>query len=67
MIRAAAQTESIGESERYEVAYCTQAGHGARLIPAGTLTGVHVVRTPHYIQYTGTGQFTSTFFEIRDS
>lgn len=32
---------SVGETEEIEVAYCTQATHGARVMPAGTITGAH--------------------------
>ena len=55
-----AYTKDIGDSESYEVAYCTKAGHGARLMPRGTLSGVHFVRTKDYVQITGTGDFTSS-------
>ncbi|KAI5478040.1 beta dna polymerase [Pseudohyphozyma bogoriensis] len=48
----------IGEAEAVVVAYCTATGHGARLIPKGALTGVHMIDAPHYIQITGTGDFT---------
>lgn len=48
---------TVGNAERDVVAWCTVAGHGARLIPKGALTGVHFVRTPHYIQISGTGDF----------
>jgi hypothetical protein len=49
---------SIGVTEREEVAYCTKSGRGTRVIPDGTLTGVHFVQTPDYVQVTGTGDFT---------
>ncbi|GAA6028742.1 hypothetical protein JCM8097_007372 [Rhodosporidiobolus ruineniae] len=48
----------IGESEEYEVAWCTATGHGARVMPAGTIQSAHYLETPHYIQITGTGDFT---------
>lgn len=32
-----------------------QSGHGTRLIPAGTLTGAHFLKTPSYVQVTGKG------------
>jgi len=48
----------IGATEEIEVAYCLNGGNGARSIPEGTLTGVHVVQTPDYLQITGTGDFT---------
>ncbi|KZV90598.1 hypothetical protein EXIGLDRAFT_770653 [Exidia glandulosa HHB12029] len=43
----------IGDSESYEVAWCTKPTHGARLIPAGALTGVQFIKTPSYVQITG--------------
>ncbi|CEQ43149.1 SPOSA6832_05050, partial [Sporobolomyces salmonicolor] len=49
---------TIGDSEEFEVAWCTAAGHGARLMPPGTITGAHFLITPHYIQVTGVGDFT---------
>lgn len=36
--------------KRIEVAYCTQAGYGTRVLPDGTLTGAHFVQTPDYVQ-----------------
>ncbi|GAA5980350.1 hypothetical protein JCM11641_001775 [Rhodosporidiobolus odoratus] len=48
------QKATIGDSERYEVAYCTRSGHGTRLFPKGTITGAHYLKTPDYIQITGT-------------
>ncbi|KAL5522774.1 hypothetical protein ACEPAG_8792 [Sanghuangporus baumii] len=48
----------IGETERIEVAWCLQSGTGARLIPDGTLQGVHFVQTPDYVQVTGVGDLT---------
>lgn len=44
----------VGNAERDVVSWCTKPGHGSRLIPKGALTGVHMLRTPHYIQITGT-------------
>ncbi|GAA6051788.1 hypothetical protein JCM3770_004972 [Rhodotorula araucariae] len=52
------QKATIGDSERYEVAWCTKAGHGARLIPKDTLKGVHVIKTSRYIQWSGQGDLT---------
>ncbi|KAL8292705.1 hypothetical protein RQP46_001317 [Phenoliferia psychrophenolica] len=45
----------IGESERIEVAWCLQEGHGT--LPAGSITGAHWVETPNFIQVTGIGNF----------
>ena len=49
---------SIGDTERSEVAWCTKSGYGTRVIPDGTLTGVHFVKTKDYVQVTGVGDFT---------
>jgi len=32
-----------------------KAGHGTRLIPDGTITGAHFLKTPSYVQVTGRG------------
>lgn len=53
-----AQPGDIGDTEQEEVAYCTKSGRGTRLIPEGTLHGVHFVKTPDYVQVTGVGDFT---------
>ncbi|KAI0790057.1 hypothetical protein C8Q75DRAFT_763783 [Abortiporus biennis] len=44
---------TIGDTEGEEVAWCTKPGRGTRLIPAGALTAVKMVRTEGYIQVTG--------------
>ncbi|KDE07056.1 hypothetical protein MVLG_02632 [Microbotryum lychnidis-dioicae p1A1 Lamole] len=49
---------SVGNAEATVVSYCTAAGHGSRLMPKGTIKGAHYIRTPHYIQITGVGDFT---------
>ncbi|KAI0761257.1 hypothetical protein BD413DRAFT_246324 [Trametes elegans] len=49
---------TIGNTERIEVAWCTRAGYGTRLIPDGTLLGVHFVQTSDYVQVTGVGDLT---------
>jgi hypothetical protein len=48
----------IGSTERIEVAWCTKSGYGTRLIPDGTLQGVHFVETPDFVQITGIGDLT---------
>lgn len=48
----------VATFEATEVSYCTKAGRGTRLIPEGTVQGVHFVKTPSYVQITGTGDFT---------
>jgi len=35
------------------VAWCTRPGHGTRIIPDGTITGVQFTRAPDYIQVVG--------------
>jgi len=45
---------SIGDVEAETVAWCSKPGHGARTMPAGTLTGVQVLRAPDYILFSGT-------------
>jgi hypothetical protein len=49
---------TIGDLEREVVAWCTKKGRGTRVIPDGTLKGVHFVRTKDYVQVTGVGDFT---------
>ncbi|GAA5863468.1 hypothetical protein JCM3774_005304 [Rhodotorula dairenensis] len=57
---------TIGDSERNEVAWCTKAGHGARLIPAGAIKSAHFIKTKRYIQLTGTGDFRKIKIAPRD-
>jgi len=53
-IFAPAQTNStIADTEGEEVAWCTQPGHGTRIIPPGTFTGIQVLNTSQYIQIVG--------------
>lgn len=49
---------AVGDTERDEISWCTKPGYGTRLIPDGTLASVHFVKTPAYVQVTGTGDFT---------
>ncbi|KAG1727724.1 hypothetical protein EDB19DRAFT_1749350 [Suillus lakei] len=44
---------TIGDTEGQEVAWCTKPGHGTRVIPAGALQGVQLIKTPNYIQIAG--------------
>ncbi|KAI6155261.1 hypothetical protein BKA82DRAFT_991835 [Pisolithus tinctorius] len=44
---------TIGDTEQEEVAWCSKSGWGTRLIPAGVLTGVQVLKTSKYIQFAG--------------
>jgi len=41
---------TISDSEGIEVAWCTQHGHGTRLIPGGAITGVQVLNNVNYMQ-----------------
>ncbi|TFK22518.1 hypothetical protein FA15DRAFT_748420 [Coprinopsis marcescibilis] len=55
--------QDIGNSETYEVAWCTQPRNNARVIPDGTLTGVSFLKTGNhmsdfYVQIMGYGNFT---------
>ncbi|KAG6334137.1 hypothetical protein ID866_4944 [Astraeus odoratus] len=44
---------TIGDTEAYEVAWCSKSGWGTRLIPAGAIQGVQVLKTSKYIQFAG--------------
>ncbi|KAH7104032.1 hypothetical protein BKA62DRAFT_748926 [Auriculariales sp. MPI-PUGE-AT-0066] len=43
----------IGDAEGEVVAWCTKPTHGARVIPAGTLSGVQFYHAPSYVAVTG--------------
>ncbi|KAF8150243.1 hypothetical protein B0H34DRAFT_635168, partial [Crassisporium funariophilum] len=45
--------KTVGDIEGEMIAWCTKPGHGTRLIPEGTLTGVQFIKTPDYIQAVG--------------
>jgi hypothetical protein len=45
--------KTVGDIEGEMIAWCSKPGHGTRLIPAGTLTGVQFLTTPDYIQAVG--------------
>jgi len=49
---------NIGDTESFEVAWCTQPRNNARVIPDGTITGVSFLKTDFYIQLMGTGDLT---------
>ncbi|KAH9060325.1 hypothetical protein EDB83DRAFT_907050 [Lactarius deliciosus] len=48
----------IGNTERIEVSWCMKSGYGTRVIPDGTIAGLHFVQTPDYVQITGVGDLT---------
>lgn len=43
----------VANTEAAAVAWCTKPGHGARVIPAGSITGVQFMQTPDYVQVVG--------------
>lgn len=43
----------MGEIEGEMVAWCTQPGHGTRVMSDGTLTGVQFTKAPDYVQVWG--------------
>jgi len=47
------QNDTVGESEAYEVAWCTKPGHGTRVIPPGTITGAQWLYAKNYVQVVG--------------
>ncbi|GAC95032.1 macrophage activating glycoprotein [Pseudozyma hubeiensis SY62] len=48
----------IGNVEGETVAYCTKPRNNARVIPDGTVTAAHFVKTPLYVQLMALGDFT---------
>lgn len=57
---------TVGDTEEIEVAWCTASGHGARVMPQGTIHSAHYLKTPHYTQVTGTGDFTKINIQAGD-
>ncbi|KAF8483818.1 hypothetical protein DFH94DRAFT_792501 [Russula ochroleuca] len=57
----------IGNTEQIEVAWCLKSGYGTRLIPDGTITGAHFVKTPDYVQVTGVGDLTKVNIPAGDA
>lgn len=45
--------QTVGEIEGEMVIWCTKAGHGTRVMPPGTITGVQLTKTPDYVQVVG--------------
>lgn len=45
--------ETVGDVEAAMVAFCSSAGHGSRIIPAGAIQGVQFMRTSQYVQIVG--------------
>lgn len=57
----------IGEQEERVVAYCTKPRNNARVIPDGTVTAAHFVKTPLYVQIMALGDFTRIGIKANDS
>ncbi|KAH8830528.1 hypothetical protein DL96DRAFT_1461885, partial [Flagelloscypha sp. PMI_526] len=57
----------IGNTERFEVAWCLKNGTGNRIIPDGTIKGVTFIQTPDYVQLTGIGDLTLINVKAKDS
>lgn len=58
--------EEIGNVETEVVSYCLKQGYGTRLIPKGTITGAHFIKTPNFVQITGFGDFTKIHVKAND-
>ena len=57
----------ISDQEERTVAWCTKPRNNARVIPDGTLTAVHFVKTDLYIQIMALGDFTKIGIKAGDS
>ncbi|WFD42762.1 hypothetical protein MPSI1_001412 [Malassezia psittaci] len=60
-------SQELGSVEEEVVAYCTKPRNGARIIPDGTVTGAHFVKTPLYVQVMAHGDFTKINFQSGDT
>ncbi|KAG0658039.1 hypothetical protein C6P46_006100 [Rhodotorula mucilaginosa] len=58
---------SIGDIEAAVVAYCTTDKHGTRVIPPGAITGLQVMHTSEYIQWTGHIDMTALGLQANDT
>ncbi|GAA6012278.1 hypothetical protein JCM11491_007080 [Sporobolomyces phaffii] len=58
---------TIGDDEAAVVAYCTNDQHGARVIPPGAITGLQVLRTSAYTQWTGRLNLTAVNLQADDT
>jgi len=56
----------IGDTEEFEVAWCMQPRNNARVIPDGTITAAHFVKTPLYWQIQGFGDLTKLNIQAGD-
>ncbi|BGP24382.1 hypothetical protein JCM10295v2_003293 [Rhodotorula toruloides] len=58
---------TVGNVEAAVVAYCTNDKHGTRVIPAGAITGLQLMHTSAYIQWTGHINMTALGFTATDT
>nr|WAS30620.1 hypothetical protein [Rhodosporidiobolus colostri] len=61
------ELSTIGDIEAATVAYCSTNDWGARLIKSGAITGVQVLRTQYYTQWTGYIDQTALHLEANDT
>ncbi len=59
-------SDTVGDLEAVMVSYCMKSGYGTRLIPDGTIKGAHFLKTPSFVQITGTGDFTKIHIRAGD-
>jgi len=45
--------KTVGEIEGEMIAWCTRPGHGTRIMPDGTITGVQFTKSPDYVEVVG--------------
>ncbi|KIY69340.1 hypothetical protein CYLTODRAFT_372950 [Cylindrobasidium torrendii FP15055 ss-10] len=57
---------TIGESEAFEVAWCTKQRNNARVIPDGTITGASFIKTDFYVELKAYGDFTKLNLQASD-
>ena len=60
-------TQPLGNVEGEVVAWCTKPRNNARVIPDGTVTSAHFVKTPLYVQVMARGDFTKIGFQANDT
>ncbi|SPO28765.1 uncharacterized protein UTRI_04643 [Ustilago trichophora] len=58
--------QPLADVEEITVAYCTKPRNNARVIPDGSVTGAHFIKTPLYVQLMAVGDFTSIGFMAGD-
>lgn len=47
------ELDTVGNTEARAIAWCTQEGHGTRVMPAGTIKAAQWIVTDSYVQVTG--------------